>query len=600
MPLLLTALAVGIAVIIASGGRLSRLAEIQLRGGFLLVAAMALQVALMLHLLPADQRALHGAVHLLSYGLSGTFVIANIHVPGLPLLGLGGLLNLLPIAANGGVMPASRMALERAGMVAVPADFSNSAALNGSRLSLLGDTFALPASWPFANVFSVGDILIVAGAIWGLWRVCGTHPLPRSLRPLAELRQHPDFLRLWGGQAVSHFGDWVFALTVATGLAGQEDPTRALAVLLVLQVAPAAVVGLLGAPLVDRFPRRRLMIVADLVRAVAVGSLVLAGTPSIVHLGIASVSLGAMGSLFQPSFSASLPNLVPRERLVAANSLVSATFHLAVMVGPMVGAIMALRLGSAVAFGVNAATFGFSALLVWSARVPDSPAAVVASRPLTALREGLSYSWRTPLVRGVLSVTCLAMIASAVRSPVELTFVQSVLGRSVATLGLLGGAWGAGMVAGSIVAPAAAKRWAREQVLTVSVAVVGLSVIVASQASALGIVVVLWIIAGVGNACGAIAYETLLQERTPDAVRGRVMGASEAIMEGSYLAGIFLAGWLAPVAGPRAMFGISGLGFVTAGLVSALVIGRKARQTVPLPESAQSRGDAARSPAVSR
>ncbi|MDQ3538727.1 MAG: MFS transporter [Actinomycetota bacterium] len=576
MPLLLTALAVGIAIIIASGGRLSRLADIQLRGGYLLVAAMALQVALMLHLLPADQRALQGAVHLFSYGLSGAFVVANFRVPGLPLLGFGGLLNFLPIAANGGVMPASLTALERAGMVAVPADFSNSAALTGPRLSLLGDTFALPASWPIANVFSVGDILIVAGAIWGLWRFCGTHPLPSSLRPLTELGQHPDFLRLWGGQAVSHLGDWVFAVAVATSLAGQENPTRLLATLLVLQVAPAAVVGLLGAPLIDRFPRRRLMIAADLVRAVAVGSLVLAGTPSMVHLGIASASLGVMGSLFQPSFAASLPNLVPRERLVAANSLVSATFHVAVMVGPMLGAVMAMRLGSAVAFGVNAATFGVSALLVWSARVPDSPAAAVASRPLTALREGLSYSWRTPIVRGVLSVTCLAMLASAVRSPVELTFVQSVLGRSAATLGLLGGAWGAGMVVGSVAAPAVARRWAREQVLTVSVVVVGLAVIAASQTGALGVVVALWIIAGAGNATGAIAYETLLQERTPDAIRGRVLGASEAIMEGSYLAGVFLAGWLAPVVGPRVTFGVSGLGFVAAGVVSVLVIGRTA------------------------
>ena len=596
MPLLLTALVVGIAVIIVSGGRLSRLADVQLRAGFLLIGAMAVQVALMLHLLPADQRALQGALHLCSYGLSGAFVVVNLRVPGLGLLGFGGLLNLLPIAANGGVMPASLGALERAGMVAVPSGFTNSAALTGSRLSLLGDIFAVPASWPFANVFSIGDVLIVAGAIWGLWRLCGTHPLPKSLRPLAELRQHPDFLRLWGGQAVSHFGDWVFALAVVTSLAGQANPTRLLAMLLVLQVAPAAVVGLLGAPLIDRFPRRRLMIVADLVRVVAVGSLVLVDTPSVAHLGVASVSLGAMGSLFQPSFAASLPNLVPRERLVAANSLISATFHLAVMVGPMVGAILAMRLGSAVAFSVNAATFGVSALLVWSAKVPSSPGTAIGSRPLTALREGLSYSWRTPVVRGVLSVTCLVMLASAVRQPVELTFVQSVLGRSVATLGLLGGAWGAGMVAGSIAAPAVAQRWAREHVLTVSIAVVGLAIIAASLTSALGIIIVLWIVAGAGNASGAIAYETLLQEQTPDAVRGRVMGASEAVMEASYLAGVFLAGWLAPAAGPRMTFRVSGLGFVAAGLVSAAVIGRVRRRR-PAPIPAASSDAQSRSPA---
>ncbi len=175
-------------------------------------------------------------------------------------------------------MPASADALGRAGLVAAPRGFSNSIALADPRLAALGDVFAVPESWPLANVFSIGDVLVVAGAIWGLWRLCGSRPLPPSLHQFVELRGNRHFMRLWAAQGVSHLGDWVFALAVATSVI-DDAGTRLLATLLVLQVGPSAVVGLLGAPLVDRLPRRALMITADVVRAAAVVSLLFVGEP---------------------------------------------------------------------------------------------------------------------------------------------------------------------------------------------------------------------------------------------------------------------------------------------------------------------------------
>ena len=87
----------------------------------------------------------------------------NLRLRGMWVVGLGGLLNFIAIAANGGVMPASSSALRDAGRRVTSSSFENSTTVRGARLSFLGDVFAMPASWPLANVFSVGDVLIAVG-----------------------------------------------------------------------------------------------------------------------------------------------------------------------------------------------------------------------------------------------------------------------------------------------------------------------------------------------------------------------------------------------------------------------------------------------------
>jgi uncharacterized protein DUF5317 len=171
--MLVIPLALGVLTAALAGGRLSRLLEIQLRATWAILAAFALQV-LALALFPHGAHGIHVAAHIASYLLAGVFVIVNRRVPGLALIGLGGGLNFLAIAANGGVMPASPSALRTAGMPLAHDKFVNSAALEHPRLQFLGDVIPLPASWPLHNVFSIGDCLIVLGA------VIGVHVIARS------------------------------------------------------------------------------------------------------------------------------------------------------------------------------------------------------------------------------------------------------------------------------------------------------------------------------------------------------------------------------------------------------------------------------------
>ncbi len=164
-----------------AGGDLGRLTGLRLRWMPTVLAALAVQVLLTTVWAGVLDHGVAAAVHLATYGLAAAFVWANRRVPGLPVVAAGGAANLAAIAANGGVMPASATALEVSGIAATAGDFANSAVVADARLAFLGDVFAVPAGWPLANVFSVGDVVLLAGLAWLLHATCRRRPsLPAS------------------------------------------------------------------------------------------------------------------------------------------------------------------------------------------------------------------------------------------------------------------------------------------------------------------------------------------------------------------------------------------------------------------------------------
>jgi hypothetical protein len=172
---LVSALAVPLA-----GGRLGALVELRLRHVWAVYAALGLAVLGVG--LPGLPDGLRSLLLVAAYPVGAVFLAANWRVPGMVLTALGAALNLLAILANGGVMPASPAALAAAGLPAAEPGFQNSSVVDDPRLAFLGDVFAIPASWPLSNVFSVGDLLIGVGLAWGLHRICGSRLVPRWTR----------------------------------------------------------------------------------------------------------------------------------------------------------------------------------------------------------------------------------------------------------------------------------------------------------------------------------------------------------------------------------------------------------------------------------
>ena len=163
--LLLSLIALLFVSVPLTGGRLERLADLDFRGVRRIVGALAVQI-LIIVVLPGGDTAVHRVVHIATYAAGGVFLWANRHIPGMLLLGFGALLNAVAITANNGVMPASSDGMRDAGLThGGDGTFSNSAPLEDARLSFLGDVLAVPSWVPDAKVFSVGDVVIMLGAI---------------------------------------------------------------------------------------------------------------------------------------------------------------------------------------------------------------------------------------------------------------------------------------------------------------------------------------------------------------------------------------------------------------------------------------------------
>jgi hypothetical protein len=156
-----------------AGGRVTALADLTFRAKGLLVAAILAQV-LIVSIFPEGSATLHNAVHIATYLVVGVFVVVNRRIPWVWLIALGGALNFAAIAANGGVMPASPRALENAGYAIDPEGFVNSGAVANPHLQFLGDVFWVPSSFPISNVFSIGDVLILLGALLAMHCICAS------------------------------------------------------------------------------------------------------------------------------------------------------------------------------------------------------------------------------------------------------------------------------------------------------------------------------------------------------------------------------------------------------------------------------------------
>lgn len=156
-------------------GRLSALGELSLRMPGLGVAGILAQV-LIVSIVPEGLGAAAHWVHLLSYALLGAFAWVNRRIPGVPLIMLGGLLNVIAISANGGVMPLDPALVVHASQEGGQG-FVNSGVVSDPRLLFLGDIFATPRDWPMANVYSIGDFAILAGVTVLLHRVSGSRLL---------------------------------------------------------------------------------------------------------------------------------------------------------------------------------------------------------------------------------------------------------------------------------------------------------------------------------------------------------------------------------------------------------------------------------------
>ncbi len=213
---------------------------------------------------------------------------------------------------------------------------------------------------------------------------------------LRLVRRNPNFRRLWLAQIVSELGDWFYTLAIYSLLLQLTGRASSVALALVLQVLPQTFIGPAAGVINDRVRRKRVMITADLARMVIVFAMLLVRSRSTVWMVYPLLLAETlMAAFFEPARTSVIPNITPREDVLLANTLSSATWSVNLLIGASIGGVVAALLGRDAVFVLNALSFLVSAIFIGRMRFEEPHAHAAA--PLRA-RDALDFS---PVLEGI-------------------------------------------------------------------------------------------------------------------------------------------------------------------------------------------------------
>lgn len=384
---------------------------------------------------------------------------------------------------------------------------------------------------------------------------------PIHLRYFSLLRSNPNFRRLWLAQLVSELGDWFYSLAVYDLLYQMTHSGKAVSYAIIMQTLPWFFMTPLAGALVDRFSRRRLMIISDVAQGMVVLGLLMVRRPSEVWL--VYVLLGAeviFASIFEPARNALLPNLTRAEELLPANALSSATWSFTLMVGAALGGVVTSLFGRSVAFILNSLSFFLSAVLLERihCREPhldakDKSRGESQSSPKGGdPREGVIYVKQHPRIialilaktcNGILGETLLLLVVFGER-------IFPIAGHGALAVGLLYSARGLGAGMGPLVGDYLTRGRESRMWRSVSISffVMGVSYITFSRAPTLLLAMLAVTAAHMGGSNNWVVSTTLLQLHTEDRLRGRVFALDVgvlmlAVSTSNYIMGLALDSW---------------------------------------------------------
>jgi len=236
-----------------------------------------------------------------------------------------------------------------------------------------------------------------------------------------QVLRNGRFLRLWLGQIISATGDYFYFLAMPILINKLTGSTAAIGLAMIFGFAlPQLLFGIPAGVLVDRWDRRRVMIVTDLARALLVlGGLFVQSAQTIWILYVVGFSMSIASRLFFPARAALIPALVSDEELLAANGLSQLTETASFLAGPALAGFMIAWFGAGVAFVVDSASFLVSAVAIWSIGAVAAPVRAASERTVRALwselMDGLRFLFGHPILRGtVLSLSVVHLGIGAI------------------------------------------------------------------------------------------------------------------------------------------------------------------------------------------
>lgn len=393
----------------------------------------------------------------------------------------------------------------------------------------------------------------------------------RSPSPLRRSLTNPQFRSLLAAQTISRWGDTFNSVALVILVYRLTGSGLQVAGTVAFEIAPVLLFGFIAGAVVDRRPRRQVMVAADVGRVVVAVLLAAFGDQLAVIYGGAFL-LSTFSVFFNPAAASVLPALVDDEDLVGANSAVwSAAVISQIVLAPVAGALVAVA-GATPAFLINAASFAVSGALLWRLTVPGLvPRA--PSKHLTDVAEGLRAIRKSRFLTVLTGVQALAALSAGATSALLVVLAQDHLGVGSRRFGLLIAAIGIGAGFGPLLLQRVVDDVRRPVFLFGPYLLRGMVDLVLATFSSFGLALGALAVYGLGTSTGNITYNSVLQRTVPDRMRGRVFAFYDVVWQTARLASIGLGGIAADRLGITAVYwaggvlllAAGGLGFAAAG-----------------------------------
>jgi len=622
------------------GGGLPRLADLHLRWSWLLLLALGCRAAA--GIIARDSLAPNlplGLVYIGAYLLILAWLWGNWRVPGLQVAAVGIGSNVLAVLINGGQMPIWSGAFYAAGFTEAdilndPFHFllhADTVAEFVARGGLFGDVIPLPIPI-IRDVVSIGDVLLALGIFWAIVYSMTRADIPTRgalafgttiLRPgsagagaaaaaigapysepalipgdvsdagadIAGIRRQSPYLRLvrnrdfgllWIGQLVSLMGERLHTIALGWLVFVVTGSAVSLGLTMAATAVPNVILGSISGALVDRWDRRRTMLICDTLR----GALLIAVPPvaaidiNLVYLMaflIATVTL-----FFRPAKTAVIPAIVADRDLVAANSMSSLADNAADLLGfPAAGVLIAVLVEAdalGLAFVIGGVTYLISAILIFFMRVPAQD--LVTSRfqvwvLWNEIVEGWRFLRRQAELRSNTLFSTLAQVAVGGEIVAILPYAKLVLDPSrvnaETAYALLLAAIAFGSIVGGVAVGAIGERVAKGHLVIVGFVGMGIGLVAAGMVTDPFVAIGFFALVGFFNMLYIVPTITLFQERTPQRLMGRVVSSRQVLVFSAIAGSMAVAGWLTEVVGADVVLVWSGAICAVAGLLSLIV-----------------------------
>ncbi len=392
------------------------------------------------------------------------------------------------------------------------------------------------------------------------------------LSSYARLIRNRHYFPLWLGQLLSNLGDTLHYIALVVWVYQRTGSSLVVAGAVFFEVVPVILLAPIAGVVIDRLPRKMVLVAADVIRAMLVLLLLLTTQPWHIYAIVALLTAAA--TFFNPAVNATLPTLLDEKDLLAANSVSWSTGRFVQIIGSALAAGIIAAVGAEAAFVFNAGTFFVSALFLLLLPVP--PGRPVPARGWSGFvadaKEGIQYARHDRFVSRLVLVQAGASLSVGATSALLVVLAEQHYKLPPGGFAYFILAIGVGALLGPFLLGLLVRDYKHPRWLFGPYIVRGIGDVLLVVTSFVPFAWLLLFIYGLNTSSGMVVYQTWVQRQVPDAVRGRVFTWLDVVWNVMKVISLGVGGYLAQRGGIEVVYYLGGTLLVISGLVGLIAL----------------------------